>query len=868
VKLHDIARLYRVRLKERSILAQEGMAVLGISIGVALLFASQIASTSLNGSAQRVTDGIVGQAQYQLKSRSTQGFDERVLGEVQRLPGVQAAVPVLEQEVGVIGPRGRLPVDLLATDPRSVQLAGGLLTGFTPQRLKRRLLPLLRDLMRTGSREARLLAPGRLLTQRLLVLPAPVAGSIGAGRLGLIAVQIGARIVPAVLATEASSSQLGPLSGSPVAAAPLAYAQQLTGMQGKITRILVRARPGEQLQARTGLLRLAGGRLNVEPADFDATLFRQAATPVNQSTDTFAAVCALVGFMLAYCAMLMSTPTRRRLARELHLAGATRREILRALLFDALALGAVGSLVGLALGDLLSVLVFSSSPGFLSVAFPVGSQRIVTWESVLYAVVAGLLSACVGVLVPSRDAWRARRREFATHARLSQGMLLAGVHGVGLACLGATTAVLLAAPGSAIVGIATLVFALLLLLPSSIAAILTAFERAQRALGSRATAIAILELRAPAVRIRSIAIAATAAIAVFGSVTIEGSRANLEAGLERSFHSVTSVADLWIVPSGSQSLVGAAPFEGPAAARLADLPGIRAVGIYRSSFLEVGDRRVWVLAPASTAAQPLARSQLVQGDIARANTRLREGGWAVISKTLAARLGLRIGQSFSLPSPNPIRLRVAALSTNLGWSPGAVVLSPQDYVGAWGNADPTAYNVILSPGASPIAVKRELSRLLSGAGLAGLKVQTAAERERSQTATARQGLTRLTQMALLALIAGILATAASVAAVVSQRRRQLAHLRVQGFSRRLLWAALVWEGALLIGAGCLIGALFGIYGQLLLSHALIAVTGFPVVLSARIGFALESLAVVTLAAATVIAIPGYRAAGARPQPYS
>ena len=46
-------------------------------------------------------------------------------------------------------------------------------------------------------------------------------------------------------------------------------------------------------------------------------------------------------------------------------------------------LAAVASLVGLALGDLLSIVAFSSPPGFLSFAFPVGSQRIVTWGSVL-----------------------------------------------------------------------------------------------------------------------------------------------------------------------------------------------------------------------------------------------------------------------------------------------------------------------------------------------------------------------------------------------------------------------------------------------------------------------------------------------------
>jgi putative ABC transport system permease protein len=867
VRLYDIAQLYRVRLKERSVLVQEGLAVLGISVGVALLFASQIASTSLNGSVQRVADGIVGQAQYQLTSRSTQGFSEHVLSEAQRLPGVLSTVPVLEQNVSLIGPKGRMPVDLIATSPQDVHLAGGLLSGFTPQRLRQRLLPLLATLVRTGSPETRQVLLHQLIEQRLLVLPAPIASSIGAGHLSAIAVQVGARIVPDVPATTASSAELGPLSGSPVAAAPLAYAQQLTGMEGKITRILVRARPGEQLEARAALSRLADGRWNVESAGFDATLFRQAATPVNQSTETFAAICALVGFMLAYCAMLMSAPTRRRLANELHMAGATRREILRALLFDAVALGTVGSLIGLALGDLLSVLVFNSSPGFLSVAFPVGSQRIITWQVVLYAVIVGLLSACVGVLAPSRDAWRLRCQQLASRASTSRGVLLAGMLGAGLACLGITTAVLLAAPGSAIVGIATLVLSLLLVLPALITAMVATLGRVQRAVGSRAVAIAILELRAPEARIRSIAIAATAAIAVFGSVTIAGSRANLETGLEHSFHAITSMADLWVVPSGSQSIVGTAAFKGPAVARLAELPGVRAAGTYRSGFLEVGDRRVWVLSPASTAARALASSQLVQGNIATANARLREGGWAVVSNALAESLDLHIGQSFSLPAPNPIRLRVAAFSTNFGWSPGAVILSPNDYVSAWGNANPTAYNVILSPGASSLAVKREIGRLLSGSALAGLSVQTAAEREQNQTAAARQGLTRLTQMALLALIAGILATAASVAAIISQRRRQLAHFQIQGFPRRLIWAALVWEGVLLIGTGCLIGAVFGIYGQLLLSHALIAVTGFPVVLSARIGFALESFAIVTLTAAAVIAIPGYRSAGARPQPH-
>ena len=46
-----------------------------------------------------------------------------------------------------------------------------------------------------------------------------------------------------------------------------------------------------------------------------------------------------------------------------------------------------------------------------------------------------------------------------------------------------------------------------------------------------ATRIAVIELRSTKTRVRSIAIAATGAIAVFGSVAIQGAQRNLQEGL-------------------------------------------------------------------------------------------------------------------------------------------------------------------------------------------------------------------------------------------------------------------------------------------------------------------------------------------------
>jgi ABC-type lipoprotein release transport system permease subunit len=147
-------------------------------------------------------------------------------------------------------------------------------------------------------------------------------------------------------------------------------------------------------------------------------------------------------------------------------------------------------------------------------------------------------------------------------------------------------------------------------------------------------------------------------------------------------------------------------------------------------------------------------------------------------------------------------------------------------------------------------------------------VQTERQRETTQIEVSKRGLSRLTQIAILVLIAGVLATVASMGGAIWQRRRRYARLKREGLETATLWAALIWESVLLIGCGCLAGAVAGVYGQLLLSHALIAVTGFPVIISLAIPLAIGSFVLVTAVAAAMIGIPGYRVASVPPSPSS
>ncbi len=835
IKLRNILRLYRVRLRSR--IAQELFAVAGIAIGVALLFSSQIASGSLQqGTVPERLGGFVGKMRLQLVARGPGGFDQRLLGAVERLPGVRAAMPALEQRVTVIGPGGQAAIELFSTSAGFVRFGGPLLRRFAAAQVER---------------------------LQTFALPLPLARSVGLGSLQSAELQVGAYRQPALLGAVLLEREVGGLIDSPDGMAPIPYAQQLGGMRGRLTNILVQPAPGREREVRAALQRLAAGRLNVEPVSFDASVFNQASRPVKQSALLFAAISALVGFLFALAAILFTTPQRRGLVEDLRLDGYSRRLICGVQLFDALVLGVVASALGLVFGDLLSLLLFRPSPGYLSFAFSLDTRRVITYASIAIAAGGGMLGAIVGVLLPLRAdllaplsprAERHRRRPALWRGHLAEV--------AGALCLSLTTVVLLLAPAAAILGMVSLVLALLLLLPAAIRVVVLSFERLLRIVGGPAAHLVAVELRSNATQARALAIAATGAIAVFGSVAIQGAHSNLQRGLDEAVHAINSYAKVWVSPAGPANLLTTTPFPNSAGPTLARMRGVASVSAYRGGLLDYDARRVWMIAPARSAPQMIPPSQLLSGNPALANVRLRRGGWVAMSQALAAEHHLRIGQPFTLPAPVPVSFRVAALLTNVGWPPGAIILNAHDYARAWGSSDVSAYSLTLKPGVPLSQISAEMRHALGPQS--ALVAETAHRREQRGLATSRQALAGVTQIGTLVLAAAVFAMAAAMGAMIWQRRRRLADMKVDGFGKGILWRSLLIESALLLGGGCCAGAIFGLYGQLLLTRALAIVTGFPVVSSVGVLMAVSNVGVVTAVALAILAVPGYMAACVRP----
>lgn len=834
---------YRRRLRRQW--PQELLAGAGIAIGVALVFAVLVSNSSITGSAREVVDGITGNASIQLASRSGDGFDQATIDRVREVPGVREAASLLEQRATVIYRGRRAAVQLIGVDE---------------------------DLPRFGGVAARSYQLGGLILQPGVILPDRIAGDLrlpaaaNGSELPRLAIDARGRRSSTTATAVVTRAMIGPLADSIIAVVSLPYAQQLTGLEGRVTRVLVEPEPGQEEQARAGLEQIAAGKLYVGDVDDETRLLNQATGPIDQATGLFAAIGAFVGLLFAFNAMLLTVPERRRFIASLRKLGFRRLRIVQILGFQAVALGAAASLVGLIGGYVLARTVLSETPSYLTFAFPIGVRTIVPVGVVAAAFAGGVIATCLAAAQPLADLRKGRPIGAAGSERGELGQALSRraqrvlvLAAVALVAIG--TVLALFVPALTLVGAGALATATVLLIPASLAAALqlgdgTARRIQRDARGGRGNMliVAVRELRATT--IRSLALAATGAVAIFGSVAIEGAHSNLVSGLDRNFTDYLHGADLWITTGGDENSLTTQSFDGGTALqRISAMPQVAEARPYFGGMLDLADRRAWVIGRPVEDPSLIPPSQLQQGDLDTVNERLRSGGWVALSEAVADSLGTKIDETVSLPTPSgPRTFKVAAILTNLGWGPGAIVMRSDDYRKAWQTAEPAAFEINLKPGASAAAAKEAIEQTVANPAL---RVQTTPEREAQFKSLARQGLERLTDISTLALIAAALAMAAAMGAGIFQRRITFSRRRVQGFRPAKLRRILLYEAILILGTGCLTGAFLGGYGHLLANRFLQDTTGYPAPFALALPETVTTCLLVLLVALAITAIPGY-----------
>ena len=849
MRFETLVYFYGRRLRTHPI--QELLAGLGIAVGVALAFAVLVANGSIAGSADQIVRAVVGTSDMQLRARDTRGFDAGLLADVRALPGVVRAAPLVDQRAVLVGPNGRpVAVQLGSLDPSLAALSGRLAGNFVAG----------------GMRFVRgAFVPSA--TAHAIGLPDPSDEAI-VRPLPPVTLELRGAKVKLKVAGVLGRETIGPVAQGLVAMLRLPELQRLAGMEGRLTRVLVQAAPGQTDRVRDGLTALARAHhLNVTAADDDSRLVAQALGPSDQATGFFAAISALLGFLLAFNAMLLTAPERRRMLAELRIQGFKPRQLVGLMLFQALVLGVVASLAGLLVGSLLSRGVFNESPDYLAPAFTLGTGTVVSVWPLLLAGAGGVLACCLAAAPPLLDLRRNRAVDAVFHASGAPGNALESrtrrrLLVVALLLIVTATAILLARPSAALLACGMLALATVFAIPTSFVAVVRVAE-ALTARFERLNMLSVALLALRATTVRSLALAATGAVAVFGSVAISGARNDLLHGIARYTDEYVGTADLWVVNRLDNQATNDFA-RGDRIAQVAAVPGVAEVRPYQGGFLDFDGRRVWIIARSTRDRAMLPASQLVRGDLAQATARLREGGWMAVSDQIARARGVGPGDALVVGTPTgDVRFRVAATTTNLGWSPGAMIINDGDYQRAWATTAPSALEVDLKPGADAAVVQRRVAEAVGGAG--GLHVQSARARAAGINASAAQGLARLGQISVLLLFAAVLAMAAAMGAAIWQRRAALAALRIQSFTPRQLWRVLLLETSVVLGAGCATGALIGMYGQVVIDGYLRMVTGFPVSSTLAGWSTVEIVGLVLVAALAVVAVPGWFAARVPPQ---
>jgi putative ABC transport system permease protein len=838
---HALLYFYGRRLRVHGV--QELLAGLGVAVAVALVFAVTVGASSLTGSATNVVHVVAGPADLQLHALGQEGFDEHLLARVERLPGVAQAAELLEQTATIIGPHGhRITV--------TVAGAGGGLA-------------LMDGLAHT--------LPGGVLSAGGIGLSKASANQLGITDLDSqtaptdVTVDLRGRAnrlkVSAVLGREAA----GALALAQVAVMPLARLQGLSGLPQRVTRILVQSEPGHEATVRSELQTLAGGRLTVAAADQEVSLLRQALRPSNQASALFAGLAALLGFLFAFNAILLTTPERRAAIADLRLDGAKRIAIIQMVLFQALCLGVVASLVGLLGGYVLALGVFQTSPGYLAQAFTLGGNTVIGTRSVVFALAGGVLATCLASAVPLLDLRRGRRLDAVyTEAERGKASGYSTQRQLFVIAAGLITlaSVLFAfVPSAAIAACVLLALATVLAVPL----VLSAALRAAEMLAMRNDRLTTLPLAIESLRartLRSLALAATGAVALFGSVALSGAQHDLLRGLHDFARAYATDGEVWVVnPGYIPETTSFLPDQ--YVSRIARIPGVTGVHVLQSEFMNMPNRRVVIIARPSGTGGEVLRTQMVAGNFSSARERLREGGWIAVSKQIAEEQHVRIGQTLKLPTPTGISsFRLAALTTNFGWPGGAVLMNTADYSRRWATHAPSALAVDFSPGTDIARARHEVA--VSLGSNSSLEAITAATWSERFDTLAGEGLGQLGDISTLLVLAAILAMAAALGSSIWQRRVSLAELLLDGAPRSRLRLILLAESMLMLSAGCLAGAVAGVYGQFVIDTYLKHITGFPVTSIATATRPIEMFALVIAAVLVLVSLLGWRASRVRP----
>ncbi|MCH8266002.1 MAG: ABC transporter permease [Acidobacteria bacterium] len=775
------------------------LSILAVGLGVGVILAVHLANRSSIGSFETSLTEISGRTNLSILAPN--GIDEQLLPRVAEMLGTEVKIsPVMESTAVVASTREVLRVlgiDIVQDSPfRDITLAGTNLS-------QRDFLLLLSDphslVVSQNFARRNGLSPGS--TIRLLVNDREDSYT-----------------VRGILALEGPGKTL---AGS-IAIMDIAAAQLVFGRLGKLDRLDLIV-PPEQLPAYQN--KLAAGLppgLRVERPETRAEQAGKMLRAFRWNLTALSYISLVVGAFLIYNTIAISVIRRRAEIGTLRSLGATRGEVLRLFLSEALLLGSVGALVGIGLGRALAGLALRAVSGTVNTLYLAAppSPIHLTLGLAAGAMAIGLLTAFFSALLPAMEATgilpaeALQRGAHEQHRQLATRRYAAGG---GMALAGAFLAALLPSVGGLpLFGyLATLlvIVAFSFFMPLLLAIFTRAADRPVRALAGVEGQLAARGLAASPLRISILTMSLATAVAMMASVAI----------MVGSFRQTVTVwadqtlrADLFLKPAAQRGNGTDATIPAEAIAMVRSSPGVQAVDAFRgveivyqgnAALLGSGQWETLIRYGNLLFVDGRSPREVLSGDPARL---------AIVSEPFAHHNRIRRGQEIAIDTPSgKASFQVAGIYYDYANDRGTVIIEREIYRRLFHDDTATALAIYLEPGADSEQVRAGLWNALGEQGYQFL-ITPNADLQQAVLRVFDRTFSITYALEAIAILVAALGIANALLALTLERRRELGILRMLGATSRQLKKIILTEAALVGLLGNLTGWLMGLLLSLIL----------------------------------------------------
>lgn len=731
------------------------LSVLSLALGTAVIVAVDLANDSARRAFALSLDSVTGRTTHQIMAGSAD-FDEHIYSRLRLEFQQRQSAPVVEGWLRIQGQT----FNLLGIDPFAE--------------------PMFRDITTRASEGS--------IVDLMTTLGGVIFSQKDAERLGI---RVGEE-VPAEAAGRPVTLEVIGLLGADGGAVPeglliadISTAQSLLDKAGRLDRIDLVLDETEAQRLRRQL----PPQLQLVSAQARRGALEEMTQAFHINLTAMSLLAIVVGGFLVYNTMTFSVLQRRPQLAVQRMLGVTGQKLLIHVLLEAVIIGLLGALLGLALGMLLAQGLLSlvtrtiNDLYFLLTVSSVAIHPLILLKGLAVTLMATLLAA----LGPAMEAGKippiavSRRSELEQKSRRAVPLL--ALMGAVLVACGLALAML--SSKSLFIGFVAL---FLIILGYSIAIPWLALQALNLLLRSRRRAALWWSLALRGVQsglsrtglaIAALAVAVSATVGV--GIMIESFRASVTDWLDTTLRS-----DLYVSSVGAVSSRAEGTLEAEWIDRVEGLEGVVSYSTGRSIKLDVRGMPTDALI-LSTGAQSTRGFDILAGDISTLWDRFRAGEAILISEPLASHQGLKIGDRLEIFSDldGDIALPIAAVFRDYGSTQGMVVLPRNLYDRHWSDRAVSAIGLLLSPHADVEAIKQRL-RDWAAESVSTVMVRSNVEiRERSLMIFDRTfAITEV--LRLLAVGVAFVGVFSALMALLLEKRKEYAVLRASGVTPRLL----------------------------------------------------------------------------------